>query len=390
MRVAGLFAGIGGIEIGLQRAGHETRLLCENEPGAVAVLKSRFGHCKRFVEDVRDLRALPRDVDLVTGGFPCQDLSQAGLTAGIRGTRSGLVDEVFRLLSVAKGSVPWVLLENVPFMLQLNRGEALEHLCLAFESLGYDWAYRVVDSRTTGLPQRRHRVYFLASRVGDPRDVLLVDDIVEPPAPETHKWRDTACGFYWTEGLRGLGWGYNSIPTLKAGSTIGVPSPPAIILRSGEIVTPSITDAERLQGFRKNWTKPAESVTRPSHRWKLIGNAVTVPVAKWIGDRLAKPGRYDPKNDFELHRSGSWPQAVWSIGGRRFVSSVSRWPLKRKMKDLEGFLLEQGKPLSEKATAGFFSRIQRAKLRFPPGFEDLVEGHLERMRNGRKRKAAAG
>ncbi len=58
------------------------------------------------------------------------------------------------------------------------------------------------------------------------------------------------CGFYWTEGIRGLGWAVNAVPTLKGGSTVGIASPPAVRLPSGEIVTPGLIDAERLQGFR--------------------------------------------------------------------------------------------------------------------------------------------
>ena len=81
----------------------------------------------------------------------------------------------------------------------------------------------------------------------------------------------------------------NAIPTLKGGSTVGVPSPPAIWLPDGRFVTPDIRDAERLQGFAVDWTRPAETVRRRSFRWKLVGNAVSVPVAKWVGDRLAKP-----------------------------------------------------------------------------------------------------
>src|SRR5262245_59574290 len=100
-----------------------------------------------------------------------------------------------------------------------------------------------------GIPQRRERVYIVASRVGDPRDVLLVDDAGAPEAPDLERWRSVACGFYWTEGLRGLGWAFDAVPTLKGGSTIGIPSPPAIVLRSGAIVQPDIRDAERLQGF---------------------------------------------------------------------------------------------------------------------------------------------
>ena len=101
MKVAGLFAGIGGFERGLAASGHETSLLCEIWEPARAVLAARMPDvpCK---SDIRTLKALPRDVELLVGGFPCQDLSQAGLTAGIGGTRSGLIGEVFRLLDTLR------------------------------------------------------------------------------------------------------------------------------------------------------------------------------------------------------------------------------------------------------------------------------------------------
>src|ERR1700730_8584435 len=171
--IVGLFAGIGGLERGLHRAGHRTLLLCENDPGATAVLRAKFPGVK-YHDDVTTLDALPSSTTLVVAGFPCQDLSQAGQTAGIHGTRSGLVGEVFRLVRQAR--TPWLLLENVPFMLQLNRGGAMDHITGALESLGYRWAYRVVDSRAFGRPQRRRRGYLLASLTGDPRNVLFADE----------------------------------------------------------------------------------------------------------------------------------------------------------------------------------------------------------------------
>ncbi|MEO6786576.1 MAG: DNA cytosine methyltransferase, partial [Chthoniobacteraceae bacterium] len=184
MNCAALFAGIAGIELGLERAGHRTALFCENEPAACAVLRRRFPGVPLH-NDVTTLEALPADTELLTAGFPCQDLSQAGATAGIRGIRSGLVGEVFRLLQNQR--VPWVLLENVPFMLQLARGQAMEFVVSALESLGYRWAYRVTNSRSFGLPQRRERVYLLASLVGDPRDVLLAEDA--GPEPDRGEWQ---------------------------------------------------------------------------------------------------------------------------------------------------------------------------------------------------------
>src|SRR4051812_17318303 len=113
LRVVGLFAGIGGIERGLEQAGHRSTLLCELDPAAQLVPAARFPN----VETVPPVRALrdPPAAELVAAGFPCQALSQAGKTAGIRGRNSGLVGEVFRLLE--EGTARWLLLENVPFML---------------------------------------------------------------------------------------------------------------------------------------------------------------------------------------------------------------------------------------------------------------------------------
>ena len=348
--------------------------MCENEPGAMAVLRSHFPDIP-LQEDVRHLERLPADAELLVGGFPCQNLSQAGMTAGIGGVKSSLVDEAFRL--IRQNDVPWLLLENVPFMLQLNRGEALDHIVTALEDMGYRWAYRVVDSRSMGLPQRRQRVFLLASKEGDPRDILFVDDEGAPDGTVRENWRNTACGFYWTEGLRGLGWAYDAVPTLKCGSTIGIPSPPAIVLKSGRIGKPDVRDAERMQGFSVDWTRPAEEVTRPSHRWRLVGNAVTADVAAWLGRRLVKPGEYDPSGDELLCRKGSWPRAAWGEAGERYIADVSAWPCRIEGQPLEEFLRFPVTPLSARATAGFYSRAQRAKLRFPPGFLDLVQTHLD-------------
>lgn len=371
LRAVGLFAGIGGIELGLRQVGHETLLLCENDPGAIRVLRRHFPDIA-FHEDVRDLETLPVGTELLAAGFPCQDLSQAGMTAGIRGGRSGLVDEVFRLLR--SHDLPWLLLENVPFMLQLHGGQALDHIVTALEELGYAWAYRVVDTRSMGIPQRRERVYLVASKSGDPRDVVLSDEAGEPEPPDPRSWREVACGFYWTEGLRGLGWAHDAVPTLKGGSTLGIPSPPAIVLPSGDIVQPDIRDAERLQGFTADWTLPSNGADRPGHRWKLVGNAVTVDVAAWIAQRLVEPGTYDPSDDVPLLRKtvGAWPRAAWGAQGERWISSASRWPQRRQKVPLADFLTYPTRRLSNRAAAGFYARAQRARLRFPPGFLDLV------------------
>jgi len=384
--VAGLFAGIGGIERGLDAAGHETTLLCENDPGAARVLAERFSGT-RIHGDVTTLQRLPRGVSLVAAGFPCQDLSQAGKTVGIVGRRSRLVGEVFRLLEAHR--TPWVFLENVPFMLQLGRGRAMDVIATAFEKLRYRWAYRVVDSRAFGLPQRRRRVYLVASLEGDPRTVLFADEVDTPDGVDDRVLGSSACGFYWTEGIRGLGWAADAVPTLKGGSTIGIPSSPAILLPDGRVVTPDIRDAERLQGFPADWTKPAEEVAKRGTRWKLVGNAVSVPAAEWIGNRLIRPGEV---REFPLRklRSGrTWPAAAWNVGTGRCQVEASEWPVRRPYRSLAEFLRHPVQPLSAKATAGFLGRAERGSLRFPPGFLTALERHLERVGGAPGRRSIA-
>lgn len=371
MKTAGLFAGIGGLERGLSAAGHETQLLCEIWAPARAVLAAHFQDVP-CASDVADLEGLPGDVELLVAGFPCQDLSQAGLTAGITGPRSGLVGHIFRLLDQRR--VDWVVLENVSFMLHLNGGRAMDTLVTAFEERGYRWAYRVVNSLAF-LPQRRERVLFVATRTDlDPEAVLLVDD--QKPPPVSTSLSKHAHGFYWTEGIRGLGWAPDAIPTLKNGSTIGIPSPPAIMLPSGEVITPDIRDAERLQGFEPGWTEAATRVAKPTSRWSLVGNAVTVPVAEWLGSRLGSPSLYEPSRDFELGSCQRWPRAARFDGRTRRAVEIGPFPRWGLRPPLAEFLAYPGKPLSARATRGFLSRTERSSLRFVEGFLQRLREHL--------------
>ena len=368
LNVAGLFAGIGGLELGMTAAGHHSHLLVEHNSAAMHVLRRRFPDTK-LDADVRDLAALPRGTDVIVAGFPCQDLSSVGRKAGIDGARSGLVGEVFRLAS--RSDVPWLVLENVPFLMSLAKGAALTHITSTLTGLGYRWAYRVVDTRAFGLPQRRNRWYLVASREGDPRDALLADDCEMPTAAGDYP--DVACGFYWTEGMRSFGWGVDCVPPIKCGSSVGVPSPPAIRLPDGRYVTPDIRDAERLQGFPADWTAPAEEVARPGERWRMVGNSVSTPVAAWIGRRLTDPGRY--RADDVPWSGVTWPRtAAWAdLDGVVHAADVGPWPQWRQRPGLAEFLEHPGKPLSARAANGFLGRTRKGTLRFPPGF--LAELH---------------
>ena len=376
MRVAGLFAGIGGFELGMHRAGHSAELVCDVLPSAKAVLVARFPNVE-YRDDITRLRSLPASVDMICAGFPCQDLSQAGRTAGLGGDRSGLIGEVFRLLS--RRRIPTVVVENVPFMLQLNGGNAMRAIIDEFEQRGYRWAYRVVDTFGFGLPQRRNRVFLVASREVDPTRALLSDDrpLVRPQSALGR----LAHGFYWTEGLGGLGWAVDAVPTLKNGSTIGIPSPPAVLLPDGRLIKPSIRDVEALQGFDADWTAPAEAVARKADRWSLVGSAVSVPVAQWLGSRLASDSDYELRRDQEFPLTGKAPKAARFDGKRRFAVDIGCDPLGIRPAPLLDFLTDTAdqQPLSLKATLGFLSRTRRAKLRFEPGFIASVEQHALRM-----------
>ena len=385
LRVAGLFAGIGGIELGFHRAlgdGVDTVLLCESWRPAQDVLAARFPDVELH-PDVQKFTDLPAGLDVLTAGFPCTDLSQAGRTAGIGGAASGLVAHVFEALRLAqkRSGLPWLMIENVPNMLALDHGRAMAYLVAEIESLGYRWAYRVVDTRCTGLPQRRRRVILLASRTEDPRRVLFADDAGER---EANDYSDAAFGFYWTEGRGGLGWARDAVPTLKGGSTIGIASPPAVWIKSAGVgrrfVKPSIEDAEEMQGFPRGWTRPGDSVDRRNGpRWKMVGNAVTADVSAWVARRLVSPGDIvDESRPWE--GAGSWPKAASGQDGKISSWGVSEFPVSTPYRHLLNVVdASTAEPLSRRGAAGFWKRLQQGNLGRHPGFREDVAEHIYSM-----------
>lgn len=379
VRVVSLFSGIGGIERGLDRGSksYEAIYSCEWWDPAREVLMHRFPETE-LVSDINDISSLP-PAEIVVGGFPCTDLSQAGRTAGLDGDQSGLVLKALALIE--HHDADWLLLENVRNMLVLHKGAAMDAITTELERMGFRWAYRLVDSRFTGVPQRRQRVFLLASRTHDPRPVLLAQDAGEP---EPSTFHDDAFGFYWTEGLRGLGWCQDGVPTLKGGSTIGIPSPPAIWMpgnpTGSRIVTPGIRSAERMQGFPKDWTIAAASLPRgKGARWKMVGNAVTVGVTEWIGKNLQTPKKWTESVHIPIQNGRSWPHAGWGEPGRRSAVTVSMWPVHRKYQHLREFIGNDFDPLSHRASAGFLERLDRGSMKVPEEFRSDVAQHIEAM-----------
>lgn len=184
------FAGIGGFELGLERAGWTCVGQIENDPFCEKVLRWRWPHVRRWgdITTVRgdDIKAHAPQIDLLCGGFPCQDLSVAGRRAGLDGARSGLFFEFLRLARELRPR--WVLVENVPGLLSSPRDWPGEDLAIVLAELGdagYFVERRVLDSRWFGVPQRRRRVFLVGHLGGPPpRSVLFESDrgAGDPPA----------------------------------------------------------------------------------------------------------------------------------------------------------------------------------------------------------------
>lgn len=162
MKVLGLFSGIGGFELGLQRAGFEVAAMCEIDPHCRAILRDHWPTTPIY-EDVRTLTAerLAADgiaVDAICGGFPCQDVSIANVAGrGLDGDRSGLWSEFARLIGELRPA--YVIVENVSELLARGMGRVLG----ALASLRYDAEWRVLRGLDVGLPFIGERVWIVAT-----------------------------------------------------------------------------------------------------------------------------------------------------------------------------------------------------------------------------------
>ena len=172
MTAVSLFAGVGGFDLALERNGVEVVATAEIDKHARSVLARHFPNAVQY-DDVRKVNAdglraagfIP-ERGIITGGFPCQDLSVAGKRAGLAGARSGLFYEIARIADETKAK--WLILENVPGLLSSQRGADMGAVVGTLVELGYGVAWRVLDAQHFGVPQRRRRVFIVAERSGDP------------------------------------------------------------------------------------------------------------------------------------------------------------------------------------------------------------------------------
>ena len=167
-----LFAGVGGFDLAFERAGVKVTAAVEIDKKCREVLALQFPETKLF-DDVKEvtgeqLRAtgfIP-ERGIIAGGFPCQDLSIAGLRRGLDGARSGLFHEIIRLTDELKPQ--FLILENVGGLLSSQRGKDMGIVITALVERGYGVCWRVLDSQNFGVPQRRRRIFIVAS-LGDHR-----------------------------------------------------------------------------------------------------------------------------------------------------------------------------------------------------------------------------
>lgn len=191
MKSVSLFSGIGGFDLGFQRAGIECVAVCEIDKNAQSVLRRRFPNAELF-DDVRKVGKETHErksIDLICGGFPCQDVSIAGRRAGLAGERSGLWFEFARVIDELEPQ--WVVIENVPGLLSSNNGKDFAVIVRWLAQRGYGVAWRVLDAQYFGVPQRRRRVFIVGS-FGDGRaaEVLFESESStrnNPPSREAGK-----------------------------------------------------------------------------------------------------------------------------------------------------------------------------------------------------------
>ena len=344
-----LFAGVGGFDLALERAGVKVVASVEWDKNAQEVLRRHFPDSTIFGdisgvtgEQLITAGFIPES-GIITGGFPCQDLSVAGKRAGLGGQRSGLFWQIGRILDETRAQN--FVLENVPGLLSSNQGADMAVVLEALVKRGYRIAYRVLDAKYFGVPQRRRRVFIVGSLGNSGRSPEEILDLAQGRsgylAKNRTKKKNTASEL--TNGasesnsksviaysMHGAMVGRNDSAGPSGSGFLGVDEPAYTLTASSQARHGVITvfhphyhdgariqgetmntltsrmgtggnnvsmvanessvrrltpvECERLQGFPDNWTDGQTD----GHRYKQMGNAVAVPVVQWIINRMVE------------------------------------------------------------------------------------------------------
>ena len=280
LKVLDLFSGIGGFSLGLElTGGFETVAFCEIEEFPRNVIKKHWPNVPCY-RDVRELTAeqLAADgiaVDVICGGFPCQDISTAGKGAGLSGERSGLWSEIARLTSELRPR--YIIVENVSALLSRGLGTVLGDLA----EIGYDAEWHCIPASHVGAPHRRDRIWIIAHPQAD---ALSSDtDSIGSHRTKKHIQRDIE--------LRNEQVGISgSMGQDVADANSQGPQGRTQTGNAGGVWQGRKQLIERCaDGFGATWsTEPnvgrvANGVSNRSHRLKGLGNAVVPQIPELIG-----------------------------------------------------------------------------------------------------------
>ena len=280
--VASFFTGIGGFDLGFQQAGFEVVYQCEIDKYCQSILQRHWPDVPKE-KDIKKagVESIIPSADVWVGGFPCQDISLAGVgpRPGLAGEKSGLFYEFYRL--VERYSPGVFVLENVCGLLCSNQGNDIKIILEKFTKLGYCVGWRVCNSKNFRVAQSRRRIFLVGcyrNRSG-PAKILFEPSCSKRTATaiqENQKFRIQIPG-------KSSGETRKSVIVNSDIARCLITQPAGIF--SNYVSYPNGTarklmpvEYERLQGFPDGWTTPGSDL----RRYRALGNAVTVPVAKWL------------------------------------------------------------------------------------------------------------
>lgn len=290
LKMNSFFAGIGGFDLGFDKAGISPAFHCEVNNFCTHVLRRHWPKVP-CVPDI--LKLTPEQIpeaDIWTGGFPCQDVSVArGWLGreGLNGKNTGLFYPFAELVKQKKPKV--VLMENVSGLLNSHDGRDFAVIMQTFQQMGYGVAWRIFNTRYFGTPQSRPRVYICAWKGSATKAVNVLYESGKTALPENARLgflRETKCdktGAHVPEIAFCL--------AATSGRHTGTDWSRTYISYHDEVRRLTPTECEKLQGFPDSWTLPHEDFHLSDDaidtlRYHAIGNAVSVPVVHWIAKRI--------------------------------------------------------------------------------------------------------
>jgi len=295
LTVGSLFSGIGGLDLGLERAGMSVKWQVEIDDYCNRVLAKHWPDVARF-RDVRDVGAHNLEaVDLICGGFPCQDVSLAGQRAGLDGKRSTLWSEFARIIGELRPR--WVLAENVPGLLSSDDGRFFGNVLRDLAACGYDAKWDCIPAAAVGAPHLRYRVFIIAcangcqQRRGQQQERGQAGRNADATGHGAE--RAVADDQVNRRGARRT-WGFASGDTYESEPNGAL----QVIAYANEPELAFGQDASRLRQFAattgdRQWAiepnvgRVVDGVPARVDRLRALGNAVVPQVAEWIGRRIA-------------------------------------------------------------------------------------------------------